>query len=89
MKCLETQYGLHPGDYTVISAKLPWNNSLANLHSCFACMHLCGVLTVYIAFKSFVYLCVIMEAKPYVDLHDCVCLCQVVYSAFLQDKSDL
>lgn len=30
LKCLETQYGLHPGDYTVISAKVPWNNSVAN-----------------------------------------------------------
>lgn len=38
VKCLETQYGLHPGDYTVISAKLPWNNSLANPHSCLACV---------------------------------------------------
>lgn len=36
VKCLETQYGLHPGDYTVISAKVPWNNSVANPRRCLA-----------------------------------------------------
>lgn len=46
VKCLETQYGLHPGDYTVISAKVPWNNSVANPHCRLACVCLCGVLTV-------------------------------------------
>lgn len=46
VKCLETQYGLHPGDYTVISAKVPWNNSVANPCCRLACVCLCGVLTV-------------------------------------------
>lgn len=40
-KCLETQYGLHPGDYTVISAKLAWNNSLANSRCRLACVCMC------------------------------------------------
>lgn len=38
VKCLETQYGLHPGDYTVISAKVPWNNNVANPRCRLACV---------------------------------------------------